>query len=104
MAEFEDEHVYTAPSLFVKEDLTTDPEDEAKLLAFYRRSAIIHKFVKILSNSPEVVHLDMSLHIEVLARYDMSMDSDSEQDDDSSVLSLTGTKRAQKWRQPTSAP
>ena len=37
----------TVPSLFVNEDLTVNPDDEAKLLAFYRRSSFIHQLVKI---------------------------------------------------------
>ena len=31
-----------APSLFVHENMTVDPQDEANLLAFYRHSTLIH--------------------------------------------------------------
>lgn len=72
-----------APSLFVNEDLTINPEDEAKLLAFYRRSTIIHQLVKILSNSSDIVRLDMRLDVEVLCHDHIILDSDSENDDES---------------------
>lgn len=68
----------TAPSLFVNDNMTVNSQDEARLLAFYRRSTILHQLVKILSNSPDIVRLEILFDIEVLARYDMRSDSDSE--------------------------
>ena len=84
-AEDQDTQDPFAPTLFVNENLTVNPEDEAKLLAFYRRSTLFYQFVKILSNSPNIVLLDINLYIEVLAKYDMShigLDWDSEEDED----------------------
>ncbi|CAD6580877.1 MAG: hypothetical protein ASARMPRED_000360 [Alectoria sarmentosa] len=71
-----------APSLFVDENLTVNPEDEAKLLVFYQRSTIIHQLVKILSNSPDIFRLEIRFDIEVLGRYDMSLESDSEDEEE----------------------
>lgn len=84
----------TAPSLFVNDDLTVRPEDEAKLLAFYKRSTIVHQLVKILSNSPRIFCLQIFIAIEVLARYDMSSDmsSDSDFDEDDSEITVTDEK------------
>ncbi len=71
----------TVPSLYVNDDMTVNPEDEAKLLAFYRRSTIIHQLVKILSNSPDIVRFEIDFSIEVLAQYG-DLDSDSEDDNE----------------------
>ena len=71
-----------APSLFVHENMTVDPQDEANLLAFYRHSTLIHQLVKILSNSTDIVSLDMSFEFEVLVRNGLSGDSDSDDDED----------------------
>lgn len=57
----ETEREELAPSLFVDENLTVNPEDEAKLLAFYRRLTIFNKLVKILSNFPDIVRLEITL-------------------------------------------
>lgn len=80
----EDQNALVAPSLFVTDNLTINPRDEAKLLAFYKRSTMIHQFVKILSNSPNIVRLQIELEIEVLARWanDLDSDSDSESEED----------------------
>ena len=68
------------PSLYVNDNMTVKTEDEAELLAFYRRSTIIYQLVKILSNSPDIIRLDIYFDIEVLAEYG-NLDSDSEDDD-----------------------
>lgn len=82
MTEDETAELRIAPRLFVNNDLTINPDDEAELLAFYRSSTMIHQLFKILSNSHKIVCLEMSFDIEVLARYDMSMDIDFEDDDE----------------------
>ena len=56
------------PSLFVHENMTVDPQDEANLLAFYRKSTLIHQLVKILSNSPDIVSLHVSFDFRVYVR------------------------------------
>ena len=71
-----------APSLFVHENMTVDPQDEANLLAFYKHSTLIHQLVKILSNSPDIVSLDMSFEFQVLVRDDLDLDSDLDDDDE----------------------
>ncbi|KAM0796917.1 hypothetical protein BDR22DRAFT_500454 [Usnea florida] len=70
-----------APSLLVHENMTVDPQDEANLLAFYKHSTLIHQLVKILSNSPDIVSLDMSFDLQVLVRNDLDLDSDLDDDD-----------------------
>ncbi len=57
------------PSLYINDDMTVNPEDEAKLLAFYRRSTIIYQLVKILSNSPDIIRFDIYLSIELLTKW-----------------------------------
>ena len=57
-----------APSLFVHKNMTVYPQDEANLLAFYRTSTLIHQLVKILSNSSDIVCLDMTFEFEALVR------------------------------------
>ena len=71
-----------APRLFVNDDLTVDRRDKAELLAYYRSSTMIHQLFKILSNSHNIVCLEMFFDIEVLARYDMNMDIDFEENED----------------------
>ena len=66
-----------APSLFVHENMRVDTQDEAELLAFYRHSTVIHQLVKILSNSPDIVSLEISFEFAVLVRYGTSWDLDS---------------------------
>lgn len=83
-----------APSLFVNENLTVDPQDEAKLLAFYKRSTIIHQLVKILSNSPHIVRLEIVLDIEVLAEYDSDFDSNSDENEETHKKMTVANKRA----------
>lgn len=75
-----DQTTLIAPGLFVNDDLTVNPEDEAKLLAFYKRSTIIHQLVKILSNSPKIVSLEMDLFMSIHTDYDMDSDSDMSTD------------------------
>ena len=89
----EDQTALVAPSLFVNDDLTINPQDEAKLLAFYRRSTIIHQLVKILSNSSNIVRLMISIDIQVLARYDMDLDADSDSDSEEDDESIETTKK-----------
>lgn len=87
----------TAPSLFVNDNMTVNSQDEARLPAFYRRSTILHQLVKILSNSPDIVRLQILFDIEVLARYDMSSDSDSEdeqEDKDPARKMIAANERA----------
>ena len=77
-----------APSLFVHENMTVDPQDEANLLAFYRHSTLIHQLVKILSNSPDIVSLDMSFDFEVLVRDGLGEDSDLDDDEDEAQFKM----------------
>ena len=70
----------TMPMLFVNENLTVDPDDAAKLLAFYDRSSIIRHFVNIVSNSPGLTRLVITLHASVFADYTMISDSESDPD------------------------
>lgn len=79
----------TAPSLFINEDMTVNPWDEVKLLAFYRRSTMIHQLVRIVLNSPRLFRFRMTVDIEVLARYDMNMDSISDHEKDGYMSDLT---------------
>ena len=80
------------PSLFVNDNLTINPRDEAKLLAFYKRSTIIHQLVKILSNSSNIVRLNIELEIDVLARWDNDLDSDSDSESEEDEPSETTKK------------
>ena len=68
------------PRLFVDENLTVDPDDAAKLLAFYKRSTIIHHFVNLVSNSPELTRLIITLHASVFADYEIDSDPDMDPD------------------------
>ena len=67
---------YDMPRLFVNENLTVDPDDAAELLAFYRRSNLLHHFVNIVSNSPGITRLVITLHASDFADYDSHSDSD----------------------------
>ena len=66
----------TMPRLFVDENLTVVPDDAAKLLAFYRRSNLIHNFVNIVSKSPGLTRLVITLHASVFVDYDIDSDFD----------------------------
>lgn len=82
-----------APSLSISDNLTVNPEDEKRLLAFYRRSAIIPQLVKILANCAVIVHLDMILDLKVLAKYqDTYMDTGSEDDENTSICTDSDVK------------
>ena len=87
-----DQTALVALSLFVNDNLTVNPQDEAKLLAFFRRSTIIHQLVKILSNSPNIVCLAIVLDINVLARYDVNSDFDTESESEEDEPSETTKK------------
>ena len=73
----------TMPRLFVDKNLTVDPDDAAKLLAFYKRSKIIHHFVNIISNSFGLTRLVITLHTSVFAEYDIDSNSDGDPDPES---------------------
>ena len=68
----------TMPRLFIDENVTVNPDDAAKLLTFYRRSNLIHHFVDIVSNSPRLTRLVITLHASVFVDYDSDSDSDSD--------------------------
>ena len=85
-----------APSLFVHENMTVDPQDEANLLAFYRHSTLIHQLVQILSNSPDIDSLEMSFEFQVLVRDGLGgeWDSDDNQDEAQSKMNDVANGRA----------
>ncbi len=66
------------PCLYINEDMTVNPEDEAKLLAFYRRSTVIYQLVKILSNSPDIIRFEIYLNIELLTQWERKAGAQSQ--------------------------
>ena len=76
-------HNHTMPRLFVDENLTVHPDDAAMLVAFYRRSSLVHHFVNLVSKSPGITRLVITLHASVFADYDKDSDSYSDLDSES---------------------
>ena len=73
------------PRVFVDNNLTVDPNDAAKLLAYYRRSNLIHHFVNIVINSPVLHRLVITLYASVFSDCGIASDPDIYSDLDNYV-------------------
>ena len=68
-----------SPSLYVDEHFHTSPNDEAKLIAFMKRTRTVENFVSLLATLPRLRQLSLTLVIEVDA--DMAFSPDDDDDD-----------------------
>ena len=80
-------------NLSVNNNLIVDAEDEAKLMNFYKRSTSIDQVAKVLSNSSDILRLDVCFKFDDLAVY---YDDGSDSEADASPADKMENKMAKK--------
>ena len=83
------------PALYIDENLRGKSENEANFKDYIKSSAVIQRLVRLLSNSPLINHLEISLNFEVYVDYDYSNSSDDDGSDFDDEGFTTGERKIQ---------
>ncbi|KAK3175901.1 hypothetical protein OEA41_007223 [Lepraria neglecta] len=77
-ADFPVDEYRELPKLYIDENLRGKSENEVKFKDYIKSATVIQRLIRLLSNSPLINHLEISLNFEVYVDYDYSNSSDDD--------------------------